>query len=58
MTLAYIFATICGVFVAAVLALVFWTIINGLRDEAKHGKQGDVSKKEKPAPTDEGNKPT
>ncbi len=53
MTLAYIFATICCIFVTAVLALVFWTIIISLRDEAKHRKQGVASEKEKPSPSDE-----
>lgn len=36
MNLAVIFVTICGVFVATVLALVVWLIWNGLRDEVKH----------------------
>ena len=53
MTLAYIFATICGIFVTAVLALVFWTIISSLRDEAKHRNQGAAPEKEKPSPSDE-----
>ncbi|MGA2158281.1 MAG: hypothetical protein WB588_12025 [Dehalococcoidia bacterium] len=56
MTLAYIFATICGIFVTAVLALVFWTIISTLKDEAKHRKQGAILEKNKPAPTDEPDK--
>ena len=36
MNLAAIFVIICGVFVAVVLALVVWLILNGLRDEVKH----------------------
>jgi hypothetical protein len=51
------FAIFCCVFVAAVFVLVFWTIINGLQDEAKHRKQNAILKKEKSAPTDEGDKP-
>jgi len=43
MNLATIFAVICGVFVAVVLALVVWLIFNGLRDEAKH-RSGSVGK--------------
>ncbi|MGA2368104.1 MAG: hypothetical protein ABSF74_06010 [Dehalococcoidia bacterium] len=58
MTLAFFgFAIFCCVFVAAVFVLVFWTIINGLRDEAKHRKQGPSLEKDKPAPGDEGDKP-
>jgi hypothetical protein len=59
MTIAFFgFAVFCCVFVAAVFVLVFWAIINGLRDEAKHSKQSAILEKEKPAPTDEGDKPT
>jgi len=36
MNLAAIFVVICGVFVAVVLVLVVWLIVNGLRDEARH----------------------
>ena len=36
MNLAAIFVVICGIFVAVVLALVVWLIVNGLRDEMKH----------------------
>jgi hypothetical protein len=36
MNLAAIFVVICDVFVAVVLALVIWLILNGLRDEVKH----------------------
>jgi len=36
MNLAAIFVVICGIFVAVVLALVVWLILNGLRDEVKH----------------------
>jgi hypothetical protein len=35
MNLAAIFVIICGAFVAIVLVLVVWLIINGLKDEAK-----------------------
>jgi hypothetical protein len=35
MNLAAIFVIICGAFVATVLILVVWLIINGLKDEAK-----------------------
>jgi hypothetical protein len=35
MNIAVIFALICGVFVTAVLVLVFWLIMSGLKD-ARH----------------------
>ena len=57
MTLAYVFATICGVFVLAVLVLAFWTVMVGLRDESKFRKQHPVSQNEKPAPTNDDEKP-
>ena len=57
MTLAYVFAIICGVFVTAVLVLAFMTVIVGLRDESKFRKQNPVGQKEKPAPTDKDEKP-
>ena len=49
MNLAAIFVIICGVFVAVVLALVVWLILNGLRDEVKHkdGQAGPGANKPK-----------
>ena len=41
MNLAAIFVIICGVFVAVVLALVIWLILNGLREGTKN-KGGSV----------------
>jgi len=35
MSIALIFAIICGVFVTAVLVLAFWLIMSGLKD-ARH----------------------
>jgi hypothetical protein len=35
MNIAIVFALICGVFVTAVLVLVFWLIMSGLK-EARH----------------------
>ena len=48
MNLAAIFVVICGVFVAVVLALVVWLILNGLRDEAKHKNGSSESEENKP----------
>jgi hypothetical protein len=39
MNLAVIFAIFCGVFVAAVLGLVLWLIITGLKNEHKRDIQ-------------------
>lgn len=38
MSLPLIFAVFCGVFVAAVLGLVMWLIVTGLK-EARHDKK-------------------
>jgi hypothetical protein len=43
MNIALVFAVFCGVFVAAVLGLVMWLIIVGLRDR-NHKSEGGVAK--------------
>jgi len=57
MTLAFVFAVVCGVFVLAILVLALWTVVNGLRDEAKFQKQNTGRQKMKPAPPDQDEKP-
>ena len=47
MNLAAIFVIICGAFVAIVLVLVVWLIINGLKDGAKqqnHPADAEINK--------------
>jgi hypothetical protein len=38
MNLAIIFAVFCGVFVAAVLGLVMWLIVTGLKEARRYKK--------------------
>jgi len=40
MSLALIFAVFCGVFVAAVLGLVVWLIVVGLKEARRDKKNG------------------
>ena len=40
MNIALIFAVVCGVFVAAVLGLVMWLIVSGLKEARRDKKNG------------------
>ena len=48
MSLAFIFASVCGIFVAAVLALVVAGIIVGLRKEMRYKKEAQDNKRAEP----------
>ncbi|GEM_PF-584016 len=51
MSLAFIFAVICGVFVAVVFGLVVLTIVFGLKEEMRFTKLG-AKKQKLPEPED------
>jgi hypothetical protein len=44
MNLALVFAVFCGVFVAAVLGLVVWLIIAGIKEARQDKKNGAETK--------------